>query len=498
MDTIYKDLWIKDFSDRLRKYEESKKEPLKHVKQYFVDSGNFLLFLNDFYKKDPNHKSIQNWLYHLGSLFGQNISSYYYGYLLNQKSIDDFKNSNNLIAQMLILFKTMELFNVPSDISILKTFFTRIHRYLSNLGSRFTDQYLGSLVCYGYCLSIEFFGYYLKNTMENAFYRKTARNCLNISIKRLSNFLKKKKIIQIYPNAISLWIFILNISQNNSDIEKALISKNQNLRQEILRNLDKLTKFQSLGYSLYSSIDDKILYQSIVAAAKKAHNTFKYTGSYWNNIPRYAMTEFFSSIYGNEIIEKEYITSFNSYSLDIPLSFIDKLIGKTIDIQNMIEFNSTMQEIIINKQYKEENFRDYFLDQFHSNYWISEREKETIKKTKCDLNIKTSHNMFRISFEFKIWPRNFKEYPPIEELIGNMGFNDKIGILYMINENLNSIDTTYKNRLIENHRLSIPGTFEEFNIQGSSKKYYFSKYKTDEGRIVEIFHFIFDLFPFWK
>lgn len=494
----YKDKFIEDFSKRLIDYEEKQVEPLNQVKQYFVDSGNFLLFLYENYEDHPNRESILNWLYHLGSLFGQTISNYYFGYLLNQRTINDYYNCNSLISQMLITFKVMELYRIPSDKSILKTFFERVERYVYKLGTDFLDPSLGSLIIYGYCIALDVFSYFIGNSSTPKKYLLVSKKCFRLAEKRLSLFLTNYNVKTSIPDAIALWIFILNLSKKFEKIKDALNIKNQDLREDILKNLNKLTKLQNFAYPLLSSIEDNELFLEIQKLTKNSLLAFSYTGSYWNNIPRYAMCEFYSSIYGNVLLENKYISEFRAFAFDYPISTLDMLIEKTIDIQNQIEYNSAMTKLIQEKKYEEKDFRDYFMDLFYSGKWISDRERESFKKTLCDLRVSIPDSMFRISYEFKIWKRNFKINPPIEELIDNMGNNDKVGIIYMVNENKKPIEEKYKKELIDDHHWSIPGTYEEKEIKNSTKKIYISKYKNPDERIVEIYHFIYDLYHFWE
>lgn len=113
-----------------------------------------------------------------------------------------------------------------------------------------------------------------------------------------------------------------------------------------------------------------------------------------------------------------------------------------------------------------------------------------------DLRVGIPDTLFRITTEFKIWKRNFDEYPPIEELLNNMGAHDGKGVIFMINPNQKSIKEKLKKELIYENSKYFQGTYEDLVIQDRTFQLFKAKYMS-ENLLIDIYFFILDLNTFW-
>lgn len=202
-----------------------------------------------------------------------------------------------------------------------------------------------------------------------------------------------------------------------------------------------------------------------------------------------------------KIIKNQSFNLFDSFSRisqnldkiqDVFQKFLDDLI-RSIDL---IEQESSMKKLIKEKLFEESHFRDYIANQMESRNWVIRKEEDGLHKNRLDMRIKGHTTSFRITIECKIWRRNFKKNPPVSELIENMGLNDLKGLIFMVNPNQNPIIEQYKQELIFNEPHYVKDSFDQISGENRCYPLFKSQYRTN-GKIVEIYHLIYDLNRFY-
>ncbi|MHA1310209.1 MAG: hypothetical protein ACTSQO_04695 [Candidatus Helarchaeota archaeon] len=490
---LYLNKWITDFRARLAKYQDQSREPQLNVKSYFVDSGLFLLDLLYLYPNNEHIDTVWNWIYNLGSLFAWNVSSDYFGRFNNANSNEDLKNCNNTIQQMNIAFHAMNYYKVPIEFSIFKRFFERVPKYISILSNKLGNYRLRSLVLYGSCISIQTFGYLLEKFDQKEYYREISQNCYDSSIAIIINYFKKYDIFKDLPNSFGLWSFCFEILQRDPKLKSFNFISQIDFENHMLDILESITRFGSIPYILDNLREKSIkIFDRYLNKLKDLLKNFQYSGTFWSQLARLAKAEFYINVYNIPEIIKKYLIEFPSFdSTFVPQKNIDQFLKTILEITDLIEEDSSLKSLIRSDKYKEKNFRDFFKTHFRIKKWLVDAELEGKLDYLADLRVIIPKTLFRISIEFKIWKRNFNRYPPIQELLDNMGTNDSVGVIFMVNPNKNSIIESYKNELIINHPKYFPGTIEEIEFDDRLYSIFESCYK-ENNKLITIYHIIFN------
>ncbi len=177
----------------------------------------------------------------------------------------------------------------------------------------------------------------------------------------------------------------------------------------------------------------------------------------------------------------------------------DKFLNTFLRIIDLIKSSHTLKNLIRMRDYKEEDFRDFFKTHYNvDENWNADDEFKGKLDRKNDLRvISATLPLFRISTEFKIWKRNFDKNEPVQELLDNMGNLDKKGVIFMVNPNKSQINDKLKDELIFNHPKYISDTFEEIKIEDRLFPIYKASYKY-RNQSIEVYHIIFDSIAFFR
>lgn len=189
----------------------------------------------------------------------------------------------------------------------------------------------------------------------------------------------------------------------------------------------------------------------------------------------------------------------NGIPEQISTQLFDEFLNTFLRIIDLIESSQILKNLIRTKNYKEEDFRDFFKTHFDVNKsWNVDDEFKGKLDRLNDLRItSTNQSLFRISTEFKIWKRNFDKYEPVQELLDNMGNFDKKSIIFMVNPNKSQIKEKLKDELIYNHPKYISDTFEEIKVEDRLFPIYKASYEY-RSQLIEVYHIIFDLRAFFR
>jgi len=494
---IYFNKWIDDFRKRLKQYQEAEREPQLYVKSYFIDSGNFFMDLIQLYPDNNNSSVLWNWLYQIGSIFAKYASNDYFGRFNTIRSPRDLMNCMNTLSQMRIVFFVLKKYEIHEKISIFEKFFKRISGFFNFLSSSIEDTNYKISALYGCCIAIQTFSFFLEEFDEDDYYYKISVGYYKKGIKILRKYLENHNIFNEIPKSFALWLFINKLLMTEELLHSTLINKG-----DLIENLEDLlptiTKITSLSYALDSTrllLND--IFNDFLKKTKEILEGFIYSGTYWSSLARIAKSEFYIEIFNQEE-EHDFLKNFPNFEdLNIPDSIFKKFLYRLLNIVDLIEADSTLKGLIRDNKFKEESFRDFFKTHFEiSNEWFVTDEFKGKKDRYSDLRVGIPNTLFRITTEFKIWKRNFDEYPPIEELLNNMGVHDGKGVIFMINPNKKSIEEKLKKELIYDNSIYLQGTYEDLIIQDRTFQLFKAKF-IDEYKLIDIYFYILDLSSFW-
>ncbi len=494
----YFNKWIVDFRKRLIQYQVAEREPQLNVKSYFVDSGNFFMDLIQLYPDNDNNDVLWNWLYQIGSIFAKYASNDYFGRFNNIKSTRDLNNCTNTLGQMRIVFFVLKEYEIHEKISIFKKFFERVSGFFDFISSRINENDYKISALYGCCIAIQTFSFFLEEFDEIDYFYSISVKHYERGIKILSEFLEKHDVFKEAPKSYALWLFIYKLLITEDLLDSNLINRGY-LIENLNKILSSITKIISMSYTLDSTRELLVdIFDSYFSKAKEIMEHFSYSGSYWSLLARIAKVEFYIEIFDQEESVFEFLKNFPNFEENvIPDSIFKLFSSKLLGIVDLIEGDSTLKALIRENKFKEENFRDFFKTHFEIlGEWSIIDEFKGKKDKLSDLRVSVPNTLFRITTEFKIWKRNFDKYPPVEELLNNMGANDRKGVIFMVNPNKNSIEEKLKKELIIDNSKYVPGTLEDLKIQNRNIPIFKARY-IDDGKTVDIYFYILDLKAFW-
>lgn len=490
--------WLADFRKRLKQYQEQEREPQLYVKSYFVDSGNSFMDLIQLYPNNKNSDVLWNWLYQIGSIFAKYAASDYFGRFNSISSPPDLMNCMNTLSQMRIVFFILKKYEIHEKISIFEKFFERISGFFSFISSRINENNYKISALYGCCIAIQTFSFFIEEFDEDDYYYKISTGYYKRGIKILRKYLENHNIFEEAPKSFALWLFIYKLLINEKSLDPSLINK-VDLIENLENILPTISKITSLSYALDSArqlFND--IFNEYLKKTKEILENFIYSGTYWRSLARIAKLEFYIEIFNQEEKEDEFLHKFPNFEeLNIPDSIFMKFLLKLLNIVDLIEADSTLKSLSRENKFKEENFRDFFKTHFEiSGEWLVIDEFKGKKDRFSDLRVGIQNTLFRITTEFKIWKRNFDKYPPIEELLDNMGAHDQKGFIFMINPNQKSIKEKLKKELIFGNSKYFQGTYEDLVIKDRTFQLFKAKYM-NENKLIEIYFYILDLSAYW-
>jgi hypothetical protein len=141
---------------------------------------------------------------------------------------------------------------------------------------------------------------------------------------------------------------------------------------------------------------------------------------------------------------------------------------------------------------QEGDFRDEAARAFA---FVGPNEAESLRRGgRTDLILRASDDdLSSIICEFKVWPRN--DYQTvIEQLADYFTDSANMGLIFMVNPNKSSISSKYLDDIIKPSPSLVPGSIvlDPLVKSGHRLPHYVSKHTLASGRVVDIYHFLFN------